>query len=143
MIDQITARLPEAWRELAELAAAPIAWVPRLQQVLLDFFLDSSSAWSTAAKCIALLFPALLGLAAAWCTGLAVYTLPFRSRRAEFVSTLLLTWWDAARAAWMYWVGLVRLGAVVAGWLVTLAHLMVKLLFDAVRQLVTLPMAMT
>lgn len=76
MIDQITARLPGAWRELAELAAAPIAWVPRLQQVLLDFFLDSSSPWSTAGKCIALLFPALLGLAAAWCTGLAIYTLP-------------------------------------------------------------------
>jgi hypothetical protein len=143
MIDQIIARLPEAWRHVAELAAAPIAWVPRLQQVLLDFFLDSSSGWSTAAKCIGLLFPALLAIAAAWCTGLAVYTLPFRSRRGEFVSTLLLTWWDAARAVWMYWVGTIRLGAVVVGWLVTLANLMVKLLFEAVRQLVTLPMTMT
>jgi len=143
MIDQIIARLPEAWRGGGELAAAPIAWVPRLQQVLLDFFLDSSSGWSTAAKCIGLLFPALLGLAAAWCTGLALYTLPFRSRRVEFVSTLLLTWWDAARSTWMYWVGIIRLGAVAAGWLATLAHLMVKLLFEAVRQLVTLPMAVT
>ena len=41
MIDQIIARLPEAWRTVAELVAAPIAWVPRLQQLLFDFFLDS------------------------------------------------------------------------------------------------------
>ena len=143
MIDQFIARLPEAWRHVAELAAAPIAWVPRLQQVLLDFFLDSSSGWATAAKCIGLLLPALLGVAAAWCTGLALYTLPFRSRRGEFVSTLLLTWWDAVRSTWMYWVGIIRLGAVVVGWLATLAHLLVKLLFEAVRQLVTLPMAVT
>ena len=143
MIDQIIARLPEAWRDLAAIAAAPIAWLPRLQQVLLDFFLDSSSGWAMAGKYVGLLFPALLGLAAAWCTGLSVYTLPFRSRRAEFVSTLLLTWWDAARSTWMYWVGLVRLGAVVAGWLATLGHLLVKLLFETVRQLATLPMAVT
>jgi len=143
MIDQIIARLPEAWRSVAELAAAPIAWVPRLQQVLLDFFLDSSSGWVTAAKCIGLLLPALLGVAAAWCTGLSLYTLPFRSRRGEFVSTLLLTWWDAARSTWMYLVGIVRLGAVAVGWLATLAHLLVKLLFEAIRQLATLPMAVT
>src|SRR6267143_5804215 len=107
MIDRLIARFPEAWRDLAELVAAPIVWVPRLQQMLFSFFLDSSSVWSATLKYVLLLFPVLLGLAAAWCTGLAVYTLPFRSRRVEFVSTVLLTWWDAARAAWMYWVGII------------------------------------
>ena len=143
MIDRFIAMVPEAWREVAELFAAPIAWVPQLQQILLGYFLDSSSVWSATIKYVLLLFPVLLGLAAAWCTGLAVYTLPFRSRRVEFVSTVLLTWWDAARAAWMYWVGIIRLGAVVVGWLTTLTHLAVKLVFEAARQLVTLPMAMT
>src|SRR5213079_3643791 len=131
MIDRIIATFPEAWRGLAELAASPIAWIPRLQQILIGFFLDSASAGSVTAKCVLLLFPVLLGLAAAWCTGLAVYTLPFRSQRVEFISTVLLTWWDAARAAWMYWVGIIRLGAVVVGWLTTLTHLAVKLVFEA------------
>ena len=143
MIDRIIATFPEAWRGLAELAASPIAWIPRLQQILIGFFLDSASAGSVTAKCLLLLFPLLLGLAAAWCTGLAVYSLPFRSRRIDFISTLLMAWWDAARAVWMFWVGLVRVGAVMVGWLATLGHLAVTLLFGAARQLVTLPMAVT
>src|SRR5439155_465958 len=143
MIDRIIATFPEAWRGLAELAASPIAWIPRLQQILIGFFLDSASAGSVTAKCVLLLFPLLLGLAAAWCTGLAVYSLPFRSRRIDFISTLLMAWWDAARAVWMFWVGLVRVGAVMVGWLATLGHLAVTLLFGAARQLVTLPMAVT
>jgi hypothetical protein len=143
MIDRFIAMVPEAWRDVAELAAAPIAWLPKLQQVLLGFFVDSSSGWAAAGKYVFLLLPVLLALAAAWCTGLAVYTLPFRSRRVEFISTLLMTWWDAARAAWMFWVGMVRMAAVVVGWLVTFLHLAVKLAFGAVRQLVLLPMAVT
>jgi hypothetical protein len=143
MIDRFIAMVPEAWRDVAELAAAPIAWLPKLQQVLIGFFLDSPSGWAAAGKYVFVLLPVLLALAAAWCTGLAVYTLPFRSRRVEFISTLLMTWWDAARAAWMFWVGMVRMGAVVVGWLVTFLHLAVKLAFGAVRQLVLLPMAVT
>src|SRR3989475_2692024 len=143
MIDRLIAAFPEAWRGVAELAAAPIAWLPRLQQILIGFFLDSASGWAVAAKCVLLLFPVLLGVAAAWCTGLAVYTLPFRSGRIHFISTLLMAWWDAARAVWMFWVGMIRVGAVLVGWLVTLAHLAVKLVFGAARQLVTLPMVMT
>src|SRR2546425_7462245 len=139
MIDRLIAAFPEAWRGVAELAAAPIAWLPRLQQILIGFFLDSASGWAVAAKCVLLLFPVLLGVAAAWCTGLAVYTLPFRSGRIHFISTLLMAWWDAARAVWMFWVGMIRVGAVLVGWLVTLAHLAVKLVFGAARQLVTLP----
>ncbi len=143
MIDRIIARFPEAWRDLAELVALPIAWIPRLQQTLLGFFLDSSSPWTAAAKYVFLLFPVLLGVAALWCTGLSVYTLPFRSRRIGFVSTLLMTWWDGARAAWMYWVGMIRMGAVVVGWLVTFLGLAVKLGFEAARQLALLPLSVT
>ena len=92
MIDRIIARLPEAWRGAAELLAAPIAWVPVLQQTLTSFFLESPSSWIAATKYVFLLFPALLGVVAIWCTGLAVYTLPFRSGRTRFVSLILLAW---------------------------------------------------
>lgn len=143
MIDRIITMLPEAWRDLAELVAAPILWVPRLQQVLLGFVADSSSAWMAAVKYVLVLLPMLLGLAAIWCTALAVYTVPFRSRRIDFISTFLMTWWDAARAAWMYWVGMIRMGAVVFGWLVTLLGLTVKLGFEAARQLALLPLSVT
>jgi hypothetical protein len=142
MIDRIIARLPEAWRELAELAAAPIAWVPRLQQMLVSFFLDTSSAWSAAAKYVFLLSPVLLGLAAIWCTGLSVYTLPFRSGRTRIVSLLLLAWWDAARMVWMYWTGIVRFAGVAAGWILGLARLAVRLVAGFVRDVAAAPLAM-
>src|SRR3989442_10708439 len=143
MIDRLIAAFPEAWRGVAELAAAPIAWLPRLQQILIGFFLDSASGWAVAAKCVLLLFPVLLGVAAAWCTGLAVYTLPFRSGRIHFISTLLMSWWDAARAVWMFWVGMIRVRAVLFGWLVTRAHLAAKLGFCDGRQIFTPPIAVT
>src|SRR2546425_8211057 len=136
MIDRIMGRLPEAWRELIELAASPIAWLPGLQHMAINFFFDSPSGWAAAAKFVFLLLPILLSFVAIWCTGFSVYTLPFRSRRIDFVSTLLMAWWDAARAVWMFWVGMIRVGAVLVGWLVSLAHLAVKLVFGAARQLV-------
>lgn len=143
MLEQMIARVPERWREVAELLAAPIGWIPRMQEVLLTFFLDSPSPWVAALKLVFLLFPVLLGVAAVWCTQLSLYTLPFRAGRVRFVSLMLLTWWDAARAVWMYWAGVVRFAGVAAGWLISLARLVLKLGLETVRQLVMMPFAMT
>src|SRR6266566_3643662 len=115
MIDRIIGKLPEAWRGPAELVAAPIAWVPVLQQTLMSFFFEPQPGWMAALKYIFLLFPVLLGVVAVWSTGLSVYTLPFRSGRTRFVSLVLLAWWDAALAVWLYWVGMVRVVRDVVG----------------------------
>src|SRR5438093_11938696 len=143
MIDRIVARLPEAWRGLAELLAAPIAWVPALQQMLLAFFLDPQPSWLAAVKYAFLLFPVLLGIVAIWCTGLGVYTLPFRSSRTRFVSLFLLAWWDAAIMVWMYWVGIVRIALVATGWALSLARLTVRLVVGFIRDVVGAPFAMS
>jgi hypothetical protein len=138
-MNQIISAFPERWRELAELLMAPLAWIPRVQDVLIDFFMHSSSPWIAVGKYAFLLFPVLLTVAALWCTQLSIYTLPFRSGRVRFASTMLLTWWDAARAVWLYWVGLFRCAGVVAGWIITLANLVVRLAFEAVRQVAMMP----
>ena len=143
MIEEMIARLPDAWRELATLLMAPVAWIPRLQQTLLAFFLDASSPWAAAARYVFLLLPALLAVAAVWCTQLSLYTLPFRSSRGRLVSILLLAWWDMARMVWMYWVGLVRLCGVLVGWVLSLAYLGVRLAASVVGQVVGAPLAMT
>src|SRR5437870_13616380 len=44
---------------------------------------------------------------------------------------------------WMYWVGLVRLAGVTVGWLFMLVRLAVKLLVEAIRQIVMMPFTMT
>jgi len=143
MIEQMIARLPDAWREVAMVLVAPVVWIPRLQQALLAFFLDTSSPWAAVVRYVFLLLPALLAVVALWCTQLTLYTLPFRSTRGRLVSVLLLAWWDLARMVWMYWVGLVRLAGVLAGWVLSLAHLGVRLVAGLVRHVAGAPIAMT
>ena len=139
MLEELIGQIPEAWRDLAVLLLGLILWIPRLQQILVGYFLDSPSAWTAAGKWVFFLFPALVGLAAIWCTQLSLYTLPFRSGRARFVSLILLAWWDAARVVWLYWVGIVRIAAILAGWIIALTHLAFKLAVEIVRQLVVAP----
>jgi hypothetical protein len=143
MIDRIIGKLPEAWRGPAELVAAPIAWVPVLQQTLVSFFFDPQPGWMAALKYVFLLFPVLLGVIAVWSTGLSVYTLPFRSSRTRFISLVLLAWWDAALAVWLYWVGMVRVAGVVVGWALGIARLAVRLVMGFLRDIVGTPVAMS
>jgi hypothetical protein len=135
--------VPERWQDVIDLLLLPIAWIPRMQDALLAFFLGAASPWATAARLVFLLLPALVGVAAIWVTLLAAYTLPFRARRVRFVSLLLLAWWDAARVVWLYWVGLVRVAALLVGWTVSVAALLVRLLVEAVHRLATTPVALT
>jgi hypothetical protein len=138
MQEFITA-FPEQWRHVIVLLMSPIAWIPRTHDVLIDFFLNSPSVWVAAGKYVLLLFPAVLGLAAIWCTQLSIYTIAFRSGRLQFVSALLLTWWDAARAVWLYWMGLVRLVAVIVGSVAVLGGFALRTVVHAVRHLAMMP----
>jgi hypothetical protein len=134
---------PERWQDVIDLVLAPVAWVPRLQEVLLAFFMEPAAAWLTAVKYVLLLFPALLGVGAIWITLLSLYTLPFRAGRVRFVSMMLLAWWDAARAVALYWAGVVRVIAVMVGWMMSLLALTLRLAVAAIRQLTALPFVVT
>src|SRR5215468_5966764 len=140
---ELIQRIPEPWRQLADLLMAPLAWIPRLQHTLWDFFFAPAPLWLVALKVIFLVFPALLAIAAVWCTQLSIYTLPFRSGRAQFIPTMMLTWWDAIRAVWLYWVGMFRFVAVVLGWVVTFSTFVAKLLLEVIRQVALMPFTMT
>jgi hypothetical protein len=136
-------RIPEPWRQLTDVLIAPLAWIPRMQHTLWDFFFAPGPLWLVTAKYIFLVFPALLAVAAMWCTQLSLYTLPFRSGRVQFIPTMMLTWWDAARAVWLYWVGMFRFVGVALGWAVTFSTFVVKLLLEVVRQVALMPFTMT
>lgn len=135
--------VPERWQDVMDLVLSPIAWIPRMQEVLLAFFTSPGSSWALIARYVFLLVPALLGVAATWITVLALYTLPFRSRRVRFVSMILLAWWDAARAVWLYWAGVVRLGALAVGWAFSLVALAVRLAIESIHRLATTPITVT
>ncbi len=142
-MEELIGSFPQQWQEIVGLLLAPIVWIPRTQHVLMDFFTRSPSMWVAAVKYLLLLLPALLAVLALWCTQLSIYTLPFRSNRVHFMSAMLLAWWDAARATWLYWTGLVRCVAVACGFLLVVAGFLVRLVVEAVRQVALMPFTTT
>src|SRR5439155_253607 len=52
-------------------------------------------------------------------------------------------WWDAAIMVWMYWVGIVRIALVAAGWALSLTRLTVRLVVGFIRDVVGAPFAMS
>jgi hypothetical protein len=143
LVGQATTISSNQFQEILRILLVPIAWIFPMQRAILDFFLHSSSPWLAAGKFLFLLFPLLLWLGIIWCTQLSIYTLPFRSNRIKFVTTLLLSWWDGARAVWLFWVGLFRLIVVLIGWLFSVLRLIVKFITEAIKQIVTAPFTMT
>lgn len=143
MPEQMMNLMPEPWQRLLELLATPVSWIPGMQKLLLTFVLTSGSGWVAGTYYVLLLFPVFLWLSAVWCTLLSIYTLPFRSGRVEFTRLMLLAWWDGVVAVWMFWVGLAKFVMVMAGWIITLARLALRLIGEAGRQLLALPFTMT
>jgi hypothetical protein len=140
---ELIQRIPEPWRQVVDVLIAPLAWIPHLQQTLWDFFFAPGPLWLVVGKYIFLFFPALLALAAVWCTQLSLYTFPFRSARVQFIPTLMMTWWDAVHAVWAYWVGMFRFVWVALGWAVTFGTFVAKLVLEVIRQIALMPFTMT
>ena len=108
MLASLQQSLPEQWRETLQFLTSGFTWILDWQGVLRDFFLSSPTASMALAKWLFLALPAALLVAAAWCTMASLYTLPFRSGRGGFLTSLLMSWWDAGRVIWFYWAGLIR-----------------------------------
>ena len=143
LVGQATSISSNQLQEILRILLMPIAWIFPMQRAILDFFLHSSSPWLAAGKFVFLLFPLLLWLGIIWCTQLSLYTVPFRSKRINFITTLLLSWWDGARAVWLFWTGLFRLIVVLIGWLFSILRLILKFIVEFIKQIVTAPFTMT
>ena len=143
LVGQATSISSNQFQEILRILLMPIAWIFPMQKAILDFFLHSSSPWAAAGKFIFLLFPLLLWLGIIWCTQLSLYTVPFRSKRINFITALLLSWWDGARAVWLFWTGLFRLIFVLIGWLFSILRLILKFIVEFIKQIVTAPFTMT
>jgi hypothetical protein len=143
LLEQNTSLPADQWQEILRIILLPVAWILPMQRAILDFFLDSPSGWVAAGKYLFLFFPLLLWIGVIWCNQISLYTILFRSKRINFIQTLLLAWWDAARAVWLFWVGLFQLAVVLVGWIFSIARLIVKFIVEVIRQLLTAPFKMT
>ena len=132
MFDTIQELLPAEWRGAFHVLSAPLRWIPDWQVMLLNYAWYGDSVPEVILKRTLILLPCLLVIVGMWSTMLSLYSVPFRSGRGSFITSLLMSWWDAGRCAWLYWSGFIRVAFALVGWLWGLArfgaHLFVNLI---------------
>ena len=134
--------LPPQWRFLFQIVTLPISWIPSVQAMILGFVWNSSSSMEATLKFIIFLLPALHVIAGMWCTMTALYTMPFRGGRAQFVALVLSTWWDTGRAIGLYWAGMLRAMFLTAAYLWGFIRIFAAGLYLAIVELITLPLSL-
>jgi len=141
MFESFAQLFPADWQGAVLTLLAPMRWLAAWQSTIATAWIGGNSAGQVLAW-VALLMPALLLAAGMWCTVASIYTLPFRSGRGAFITSMLMAWWDAGRCIWLFWTGMMRVGVALVGWVigsVRFAFLMVKnLLLGLLRSPLTL-----
>lgn len=142
MAPEFESALPPQWRFLFQIVTLPVAWIPPVQATILGFIWDYSSSTEATLKFLLFLLPALHVIAAMWCTMTAVYTLPFRGGRKQFITVVLSTWWDSGRAVGMYWAGMLRAMFLTAGYAWGFIRILAAGLYLAIVEIITLPLSL-
>src|SRR5687768_2475593 len=140
MFDALIELLPTEWRAAATALTAPLRWIPEWQGFLLGSITSGSSVIGVAIASVALLAPAMLLVAGTWCTMLSLYTLPFRSGRGGFITSLLMAWWDAGRCVWLFWTGMIRVAVALIGWVLGILRFGLLLVRNVILGLLRSPL---
>ena len=117
MFESFAQLFPADWHNAVLTLVAPLSWLAEWQSAIARAWTSVNPAGSVL-MWVLLLLPVLLIAAGAWCTVISLYTLPFRSGRGSFLTSLLMAWWDAGRCIWLFWVGMIRVGIALVGWVI-------------------------
>jgi hypothetical protein len=117
MFESFAQLFPAAWQGAVLALVAPMRWLAEWQSTISLAWINGPAA-GRVLMWVLLLLPALLIAAGAWSTVVSLYTLPFRSGRGTFLTSLLMAWWDAGRCIWLFWTGILRVGIALIGWII-------------------------
>ena len=141
MFESLAELFPAEWRAAVLALTAPMRWMADWQATMLQQLWTGNGSVNVALAA-ALLAPALLVAAGAWCTMASLYTLPFRSGRGGFLTALLMAWWDAGRCIWLFWMGMVRIAVALLGWVLGSARFALRFLKNLIVGVVRSPLSM-
>lgn len=142
MMDSVQQFVPAEWRGAVTVLATPLAWLPEFHSRLVNLAWYGDTALAVIFRRGLVLMPILLGLTGLWCTMLALYTLPFRSRRAGFMTALVMAWWDVGRSVWFFWAGAVRLAVLAVGWVWATLRLGARMVMAALKGMFQSPLVL-
>lgn len=113
------------------------------QAYVFRLVLSGDSFWEVTGKVLLLLFPTFALVAGVWGTVISLSTIPFRlGQTGRLLTSLLMSWWDAARMAWFYWIGMARFLIVFLGSIWGLLKLAVGLVWRTIKSIVMSPFAL-
>ncbi len=98
--------------------------------------------WLLALKRIFLLMPLGAVVLGYWTSVLSLPTIVVRAKRRTFVSLVLVTWWDLARATFTFWGGVFRFLMRLAVSVLGLAQILLVGTWAVVQELIALPLRM-
>ena len=113
-------------------------WHP-LKSALLFVWGAGDPPWLLATKRIFLLLPLGVATVGYWTSVLSLPTVVVRANRRNFVSLVLMTWWDLARAIFTFWGGVFRFLLRLAISLFGALQLLVVGLWAMIQELIVLP----
>ena len=114
-------------------------WQPIKSAVAFAWGADDP-VWLFVAKRMFLLLPLGAAILGYWTSVLAVPTIIVRARRRTFVSLVIVTWWDFARAAFAYWGGAFRFFLTFAIALLGAVQMIVTGVWAIVQELILMPL---
>ena len=140
MFESFAQLFPAEWRGAILALTAPLRWLADWQATILRLPLAADSTLAIVVAYAALLVPLLLVAAGMWCTAASLYTLPFRSGRGGFLTSLLMAWWDAGRCIWLFWAGMLRVAIALVGWVLGSIRFTIRFVKNAILGLLRSPL---
>lgn len=98
--------------------------------------------WLALAKKVLILLPTLAIIFACWVTIACVLTVPFRHRRGQFLTALIVTWWDLGRSIASFWGGIIKFTFYLLGWLFNLVRIIVMGIWLLIQDIILSPFRM-
>ena len=140
MFESFAQLFPAEWRGAILALTAPLRWLAEWQASLLRLPLAADSTLAVVVASATLLVPALLVAVGMWCTAASLYTLPFRSGRGGFLTSLLMAWWDAGRCIWLFWAGMLRVAIALVGWVLGSIKFVIRLVKNTIIGMLRSPL---
>ena len=98
--------------------------------------------WILTLKRLLILLPTAAIIFACWGSLACLLTVPFRQRRTQFLSAIVITWWDMGRAIFSFWAGLVKFIFYFFGWIFNFLRLMIYAIWFLIQDIVLSPFRM-
>ncbi|MEX2115383.1 MAG: hypothetical protein WEB37_00730 [Bacteroidota bacterium] len=100
---------------------------------------DGDEFWIMAVKRVFLLLPVLAIIAGCWLTIPSVITVIFRHKRREFVTALVITWWDLGKSIVSFWGGIFKFAVSFLGAVIGLIKMIIIGVWSVLQEILFLP----